>query len=183
MADEVEITTEDADSAAAAPKKSKKKLFIIIGAVLFLLIGGGAGAYFAGVFSPKPAEGEEHAEGDKAAGEHAEGAEEEKVDPKNVVYFTVPDMIVNLQAERSRPVFLKISLQLELAKAEDQPAVEKVMPRIVDSFQIYLRELRVDELRGSAGIYRLREELLTRVNQAVAPVKVRDLLFKDVLVQ
>jgi flagellar FliL protein len=57
------------------------------------------------------------------------------------------------------------------------------MPRIVDNFQIYLRELRVDDLRGSGGIYRLREELLARVNAAVAPVKVNDVLFKEMLVQ
>ena len=40
------------------------------------------------------------------------------------------------------------------------PRIEAVMPRIVDNFQIYLRELRLEDLRGSAGIYRLREELL-----------------------
>ncbi len=61
--------------------------------------------------------------------------------------------------------------------------ISAVMPRIVDNFQIYLRELRIEDLRGSDGIYRLREELLARVNAAVAPVKVTDVLFKEMLVQ
>ena len=56
-------------------------------------------------------------------------------------------------------------------------------PRIIDHFQVYLRELRVEDLRGSAGIYRLREELLARVNAAVKPTKVENVLFREVLVQ
>lgn len=183
-----ELSAESAEgAAAAAPKKSKKMLIIIIAVVLLLLIGGGGAAFM--MMGHKKPDGEAAATAEGEGGEHAdkaeggEGKEDEKVDPKAIVYFPIPDMIVNLQGERNRPVFLKISLQLELAKATDQPQVEKFMPRIIDSFQIYLRELRVDELRGSAGIFRLREELLARVNQAVAPVKVRDVLFKDVLVQ
>jgi flagellar FliL protein len=57
------------------------------------------------------------------------------------------------------------------------------MPRIIDNFQVYLRELRLDDLRGSAGIYRLREELLMRVNTAAQPVHVKDVLFREMLVQ
>jgi flagellar protein FliL len=58
-----------------------------------------------------------------------------------------------------------------------------VMPRIVDSFQVYLRELRVEDLQGAAGVHLLREELLTRVNASVKPVKVNDVLFREMLVQ
>jgi flagellar FliL protein len=78
---------------------------------------------------------------------------------------------------------LKIKVALELANANDLPQVEKLMPRVLDNFQVYLRELRVEDLQGSAGMYRLREELLARVNAAVAPAKVNDVLFKEMLVQ
>jgi len=78
---------------------------------------------------------------------------------------------------------LKLSVSLELDDPLIVPDVEKVKPRIIDRFQVYLRELRVEDLRGSGGIYRLREELLARVNSAAAPVKVRDVLFKEMLVQ
>lgn len=163
------------EEAGDGKKKSSKKMLILIGVgILVVLLGGGAGAFFTGAFDA-PVEGEAGAEG-----EHAEAP----VDPnKPPVYYNVPDMIVNLQAERNRPVFLKISMSLELAKDTDVPAVERVLPRVIDNFQVYLRELRVDELRGSAGMYRLREELLMRVNQAVAPIKVKDVLFREMLVQ
>lgn len=171
---------ESADAAgASAAGKSKKKLFLIIGLVVLLLVGGGAGAFFAGVFGgEKPAAEAEH-EGAEGA-EHAEAPEDPLKPP---VYYNVPDMIVNLQSERGRPVFLKISMSLEMRDELDVPALERVLPRVIDNFQVYLRELRVDELRGSAGMYRLREELLMRVNQAVAPIKVKDVLFREMLVQ
>ena len=57
------------------------------------------------------------------------------------------------------------------------------MTKIIDNFQTYLRELRIEDLRGSAGMYRLREELFVRVNAAAAPVKVKDVLFREMLVQ
>jgi flagellar FliL protein len=57
------------------------------------------------------------------------------------------------------------------------------MPRIIDSAQVFLRELRLDDLQGSAGMLRLREELMRRINAAVSPVEVRDVLFKEIIVQ
>ena len=72
---------------------------------------------------------------------------------------------------------------MELENSGDIKRVETVMPRIMDNFQAYLRELRIEDLKGAAGMYRLREELLSRVNAALAPVKVHDVLFKEMLVQ
>ena len=62
-------------------------------------------------------------------------------------------------------------------------AIEHVLPRIVDHFQVYLRELKPDSLKGSAGVYRLRQELLTRIAAAAYPLKAKDVLFREVLVQ
>ena len=87
------------------------------------------------------------------------------------------------EAQGRRGNFLKISLSLELDDANDIPRVEAVLPRIVDAFQSYLRELRPEDLRGSSGMYRLREELLARVNASAQPAKVNDVLFKEMLVQ
>jgi flagellar FliL protein len=99
------------------------------------------------------------------------------------VFFDMQDLLVNLNTVGRKQSFLKLSISLELERADDLPRLQAVMPRVIDTFQVYLRELRVDDLRGSAGIYRLREELLTRVNAAAAPVKVTDVLFKEMLVQ
>jgi flagellar FliL protein len=90
---------------------------------------------------------------------------------------------VNLNSPGRRQSYLKIRVSLELSNPLDQPRIEQMMPRIVDNFQVYLRELRVEDLQGAAGVYRLREELLGRVNTAVKPVKVNDVLFKEMLVQ
>jgi flagellar FliL protein len=102
---------------------------------------------------------------------------------KPAVFYNLPEMLVNLNTAGRRTSFLKISVSLELENATDIPRIEAVMPRIVDNFQIYLRELRVEDLRGSAGLYRLREELLARVNNAAQPARVNDVLFKEMLVQ
>ena len=98
-------------------------------------------------------------------------------------FFEVPDLIVNLNTSGRKSTFLKIKIALELEGSQDVDRINDVLPRIVDNFQVYLRELRVDDLNGSAGMYRLREELLRRVNLAARPVKVRDVLFKEMLVQ
>ncbi len=160
-----------AEGEATAGKKSggMKKLIIMVGGVLFLLIGGGAGAYFMGFL--------DHFLGKKEAVAEAPP-------PKPLVFFDLPDFLVNLNsAGNKKASFLKLSVSLELDKPEDTGRLQSVLPRIVDNFQIYLRELRVEDLKGSGGIYRLREELLSRVNASVAPVKVSDVLFKEMLVQ
>lgn len=179
---------------AEGGKKSKKMLFIIIGAVLLLLVGGGAAAYFTGMLDPMlgkeaPAEGGEH-----AAAEGGHGAEEAAVctkdshgkevcAPPGAQFLKIPDMIVNLNSEDGTPRYLRLAVQLEFKNATDMAAVEQVLPRVVDQFQTYLRELRVRDLRGSAGIYRLQIELLARVNQAAYPVEVQDVLFQEILIQ
>ena len=92
-------------------------------------------------------------------------------------------MVVNLSGEDGQPRYLRLSVQLELSSTSDQQAVEAVMPRVVDQFQTYLRELRIRDLRGSQGIYRLQMELLSRVNAAAYPVEVKDVLFQEILIQ
>ncbi len=112
----------------------------------------------------------------------AEEVTGEKV-AKQVVFYELPEMLVNLNAKGRKASYLKISVSLELEDPNDIPRIEAVMPRIVDKFQVYLRELRIEDLSGSAGVYRLREELLRRVTSAAEPAKVRDILFKEMLIQ
>jgi flagellar FliL protein len=99
------------------------------------------------------------------------------------VFFDLPEMLVNLNTAGRRPTFLKMQVSLELENEADVARLRALSPRIIDNFQVYLRELRIDDLRGSAGVYRLREELLARVNAAVRPARVKDVLFKEMLVQ
>ena len=154
----------------AAKAKGKKKKMIIIGAVAAVLVlgGGGAAAFF---FM-----------GHKTAVEKEAAAATEEARAKPA-YYPLGDMIVNLSGEGKHPNFLKVKVTLELADEKDTTLMDQIKPRITDNFQVYLRELRIDDLRGSAGMYRLREELLMRVTEAAQPVRIRDVLFQEMLVQ
>jgi flagellar FliL protein len=99
------------------------------------------------------------------------------------VFYEMPEMLVNINTAGRTRNFLKIKVSLELASEQDIARIDNVLPRIVDNFQVYLRELRLEDLQGAAGMYRLREELLNRVNAAVRPSQVKDVLFKDMIVQ
>ena len=159
----------------------KKKLILLIVLPLLLVIGGTTGAYFAGLLDPVIA----MVVGEEATAEGEGGGEEEGAGgvPQSAVFYDLPELLVNLNTGGRKSSFLKIRVALELQKQEDVPSMEAVMPRIIDNFQVYLRELRIEDLKGSVGVYRLKEELLTRVNAAVAPAKVNDVLFKEMLVQ
>lgn len=157
----------------ARPKggmNGKKLVLFIVLPILLLGIAGG-GVYFSGILGPEETE---------------EGAEEEVVEeiPTGpAVFYDLPEMLVNLTSGDRRANFLKISVSLELQSEADLPQVEAVLPRIRDNFQVYLRELRIEDLQGSAGLQRLREELLLRVNAAARPAVIQDVLFKEMLVQ
>jgi len=146
-------------------KGSKKKLIIIAGAALVLVIGLAAGAYFM-FFAGGPSE---------------EGAE--VVVAVETFFYDLPVMTVNLSSQENNEQFLKLSVSLEVASEEMVAAIEPRIARVIDAFQVYLRELRRSDLEGSAGIYRLKEELRRRVNLALYPVEVESILFKEILVQ
>ena len=134
-----------------------------------------ASAEAGGKEDKKEGKSEEHA----AEGEKKEGGGEGHVGP---AFLKVPDLIVNLNGE-GQPRYLRLSVQLELANEADMKAVEAVLPRVIDQFQTYLRELRIQDLRGSKGMYRLQMELLSRVNAAASPTEVKDVLFQEILIQ
>lgn len=170
----------DEDGGAAKPK-SKKKLFIIAGAAAALLIAGGGGAYVM-LAKKGGGHGEEAAHGAAAGGkaEHGKTA----AAPARAAFVDLPEMLVNLATvDKEKPRYVRLNVALEVDKAEMAEAIKPMMPRVLDSFQTHLRELRPDDIRGSSGAYRLKEELLRRVNVAVAPAKVDAVLFKDIVVQ
>jgi flagellar FliL protein len=142
-------------------KGLSRKQMMIYGGALLLVVGGGIGAMmFLG--------------GGKA--------KEEVVVPK-AFYHELPEMIVNLAAGNERPQYLRVRVTLEAEDAKIVEALKPALPRVVDTFQVHLRELRAVDLEGSAGLFRLREELTRRVNHAIAPLKIRAVLFREVVVQ
>jgi flagellar FliL protein len=158
-----------------AQSSSKKKLLLVI-AVPLLLLALGGGLYMSGVI---PHFGQE-----KKAVEKVKAGNPDVVAAGPSHFYELPDMIINLAGEKGgRQRFLKLRITLELNNINDEKAIAAVLPRVMDHFQTYLRELRIDDLRGSAGIYRLRQELLDRVRASTDGAGVRDILFEEVLVQ
>ena len=122
--------------------------------------------------------GEEGGHGAKAEGAHGAAA------AVRAAFVDLPEMTVNLATvDKEKQRYVRLNVALEVDKAEMAEAIKPMMPRVLDSFQTHLRELRPDDIRGSAGVYRLKEELLRRVNTAVAPAKVDAVLFKEIVVQ
>jgi flagellar FliL protein len=192
--------------------KDKKKLILMIAVPIVLLLGGGAAAFFTGALDGllgRDAAVEEMVDGehsDDAHGAPADdghgGKKEKKKKAKDshgeadshgesagghkegsVVFLEIPKMIVSLSSDDDQPRYLSLSVQLELETTDDREAIEDVMPRVVDQFQSFLRELRVQDLRGTKGLYRLKLELLGRVNAAAYPVEVKNILLQDMIVQ
>ena len=163
MADEQTEAVEGEEG--GAPAGGKRKLIIIVSAALVLLLGGIGG--YVMFFNKKH-----------------DAKSEEIAAAKPTVFMDVPEVMVNMAAGAGERVqYLKVKIVLEV---KDQPIVEEikpVLPRVMDIFQTYLRELRPSDLNGSAGMFRLKEELTRRVNAAISPKQVNAVLFKEILVQ
>lgn len=148
---------------ASSPLKNRKLLLIAGAAVLVLGVAGGGYAFFARGKAPSEAAPVK----------------------KPVAFLDIREMTVNLAPEpnQERQRYLKLRVALEVSDPKTVAEIQPLLPRVEDTFQVFVRELRAGDLDGSAGMYRLREELLRRVNIAVYPAKVEAVLFKDVVVQ
>jgi flagellar protein FliL len=162
---EAKDEADEPEGEGAQPKrKLPLKLIAIAGAGLIVLAGGGGGAYF--FFHGK--------------------AEEKPAAPvvKPVAFFDVPEVMVDLfGAAGERAQYLKLKIVLELPDQTMGAQIQPVMPRVMDAFQTYLRELRPADLDGSGGLYRMRDELTRRINTMIAPHRINAVLFKEVVVQ
>ena len=164
---EDDLDAEMEEGAEAAPPSKgwfSGKMIMIVGVAALVLVGGGTGAYFM-----------------------MSGSKETKstvAQAKPAVFLDVPEVLVNLSTTgNERTQYLKVKVVLELPDATLTPQVQSTMPRVMDAFQTYLRELRPTDLDGSAGLYRLKEELTRRVNAAIAPSRINAVLFKEIVVQ
>ena len=198
------VQSDDDAAPEGSPKKKKLAgkqlvLFIILPALL-LIGGGGAAAYFF-VFKKPPSAAEAKAKskaepdkkskekkeakkGDKG-GEKKGGEGEAKISegPNGEGFLTLPDIVVNIATADSRPAYLKLKLTLQAKDMETIEVVQPLLPRVLDQYNGFLRELRMEDVAGSAGYSRLQLELLKRVNLAVAPAQIDAVLIEEMLVQ
>lgn len=186
MADEDDESDKGGEQAAAPPdfdgdddedgegepskKFNKIKLFIILGGVVFFLLLIGISLFFFGILDPY-------------LGLDEEDVDQEEVVIQGQVFYKLQDMTINLNVEGKKSRFLKIGLTLVLINESDVAVVEALQPRIEDYVMTYLRELKPEELAGSANFYRMRVNILLRIQAAVAPVRVTNVLFNSVLAQ
>jgi len=165
---EAEAPDEEGKAAPAKRKPSRKLIIMAVAGLVGLgAIGGGYYFLFAG-----------HGKAEAAA-------VPESPPGKPVVFLDMPDVLVNLSASNGseRTQYLKVKVTLELPNETMSAQIQPLMPRLMDAFQTYLRELRPSDLDGSAGLYRLKEELTRRVNATIAPGRINAVLFKEIVVQ
>jgi len=187
----------EGEAVEGGKKKLPLKMIIIAGVgALVVLGGGGAGAMiFLGKKPPADGAAAEHGEKksekkkEEKAGGHGAAAGKDggpspiTEGPDGVIFYTMPDMVVNIQAPDGRPTFLKLKLAFELPDEHVAESFEPNAPRMADMFQTFLRELRPEDLSGSQGSYQLRMEILRRVNLVIAPAKVNAVLIQEMLIQ
>jgi len=165
-----EFFDDDASEQGGESSGGTKKLLLGIFAIL-LLGGGGAGLYFSGILN------------DIKYSVAQSGQPEAPPPPAKSIYFNLPVMLVNLNSTNSTPHFLKLRASLELDHTFDLTVLRPLQPRIIDKFQVYIRELRLEDLRANGGLQILRQELLARINDAIKPIKIKDVLFRNLLIQ
>ncbi len=181
-------------------------ILILLGVIIMLLLGGGGEKHTADGGKYAEDHGSGHHDGHGAAypgkdaghdgGYPADGyggtsaaapppvkREIPPLNPQEAIFFDLPEVIVNLNSSGRSPTYLKLTVALELHKDADTESLGQNLPRVMDRFQAYLREMRVQDMTGSAGLFRLKQELLRRVNTATYPVHVYDVLFKEMLIQ
>jgi flagellar FliL protein len=191
VADKTEAKDGEAVDGEVAEGAGKKKLplMLIIGALVAVLVlaGGGTTAFLllghksppaAADQKPKPKKDDKKKgdkKDDKNGAQIADG-------PDGVVFYTPPDIVVNMQTADGRPTFLKLKVTFELPDASMADTLDEDAPRLQDMFQTFLRELRPEDLQGSQGSYQLRMEIQRRVNLVIAPAQINNVLIEEMLI-
>ena len=180
----------EGEAGEGAPEAGKKKLplkmMIIAGAGALVVLGGGGTA---AILMMGGGKAEAHKPAHKKAAPKKDGDKKDGAanpisqGPDGAVFYTMPDMVVNIQSGDGRPTYLKLKLAFELADEDSADAIAPNQLRLNDMFQGFLRELRPDDLAGSQGSYELRQEIQRRVNLVIAPAKVNAVLIQEMLVQ
>ncbi len=172
------------EPSAGGRKMPPLKVLVAAGVGALVVLGGGGAGAMMMLGGGKAAHHKPHAAKKDAGGKDGKGAVSPISEgPDGVVFYTMPDMVVNIQSADGRPTYLKLKLAFELPDEDAAEAIEPNAPRLNDMFQSFLRELRPDDLAGSQGSYALRQEIQRRVNLVIAPSKVNAVLVQEMLIQ
>lgn len=172
---ESELKAGGETSAAIAPedesaKPKSKRLKVILIIIALIISVAGTGTFF-------------YLKKKQQAEIEAKLKEEQSAAKPEIIFHDLEEIIVNLNTEGKNVSFMKLKVTFEVDGKNNLDTVIKMSPRIRDVMQVYLRELRPSDLQGSVGLYRLRDEIMLRINKVIYPAQVKDILFKDIVVQ
>lgn len=164
------MTSADTDS-EKSPERSSKLLLVL--GVVFALLGAGGGFYatWSGVLFGSQVDGT-MSESENLAAESSVG--------HDIAYVAMDPLIISLGSNSSSR-HLKFRAQLEVS-ASAEAEVSKVLPRVVDVLNSYLRAVEPADLENPASLVRLRGQMLRRIQVVTAPGQVKDLLIMEFVV-
>lgn len=182
MAEDAEDAPEDgaeaADEAGAEETKKGglKKLILFVGlpVVILLLAGVAGGLLLLGGGSEEEEEAEAGAEGEEAA----EAAPPPSYYERAMSWEPPEPFTLNITDSDGRTV----TMMLEMAVIYTDPAVGEMLDNaqvemhFAASMNEFLRTLRVEDLDGSMGNFRVKAEMLRRTNLVIAPERADDVL-------
>lgn len=180
-----QVEGEGAEGEGGGRKLPPLKVLIAAGVGALVILGGGGAAGVMFLMPHGPAAAHKlppKAKGDKKGDKADPNAPQVQDGPDGVVFYTLPDIVVNMQTPDGKPTFLKLKLAFELPDHTTADTMDAEMPRLQDTFQTFLRELRPEDLAGSEGALQLRAELQRRVNLVIAPSKVNGVLIEEMLI-
>ncbi len=171
------MTDTTMDEAEAGPAKPSK-LPLIIGVVLALA--GGGGGFFAvssGMLGLGGGEPAEHTEGAEGAGNSEQEAPGPMAPLGDIAFIEVPPMVISL-GPGAQSSHLRFRASLEVPGSA-QADVERILPRIQDVMNSYLRALEASDIEAPGSLIRIRAQLLRRIQLVSGEGRVRDLLVTE----
>lgn len=158
--------TVDAAASLVPPAKGGrgKKLIIIAGALLIIAALAGAGLVYSGVL-------------------HRPAKVAHKVVPPMDVFVSVPQIVANLNSHGGSISYIKLKISLAFPAHTAIKPIKARMPEVVDVVQTFLRAQTRQTLRGKAGTAALRAGITKRLASLFVPIKLRKVLFEELIVQ
>ncbi len=156
--------TDDNDKTPA----KRSRMPIAIG-LLLAVIGAGGGFYAAlsgQLFPP-----DSHKSNVTAS---ADGLNREVRPMPDVAYVPIEPLVISL-GNGMTGRHLRFRAEIEVIPAY-RTEVERLMPRIVDVLNSYLRALELEDLTNSAALLRLRSQMLRRIQVVTGGDRINDLL-------
>jgi flagellar protein FliL len=163
-----DIIIDEMEEGSSEDKKSPSKnlgikMMIILGGLILVL---GSGGYFGYTLF--------FLEKGKAA-----KVQEQKVKPK-MILFSMDPFVLNLSDPGRH---LKVSVQLELLREEDESKVKEKSPKLRDTLIMLFSSKTIDSVASPEGKFQLKDEILVRVNQAMDKEVFKNVYFTDFVMQ